>query len=70
MTERELFEQSIPMIAEMIVIVSGLTDEEYQEWLDEVEAAILKSPRARRFAFKVLCIVDKYRQQEVKNGST
>ena len=65
MTERELFEQSIPMIAEMIVITSGLTDEEYREWLDEVKATIPKSSRTRSLVFKVLCIVDKYRQQEL-----
>lgn len=62
MTERELFIHITPTIAEMIVITAGLTDEEYDKWLDEIEPIIPKLPRARSFMLKVLDTVDKYRK--------
>lgn len=62
MTERELFIQMAPTIAEMVVITAGLIDEEYDEWLDEMRPIIPKLPIARSFMLKVLDAVDKYRK--------
>ena len=65
MSERELFKQSIPQIAEMIVICRGMAPEQYQnfkkEWLAEVAR---DRPKALPFIRKVFIVIDTYLQED------
>lgn len=64
MKERELFIQSIPLIAEITVESRKISDVEYEEWKHET---LNNAPdTAKDFILKVLSIIDKYRQ----NGFT
>ncbi len=65
MSERDLFMQSIPQIAEMIVEIQKMTPEQYEEfkreYLEEVKA---NAPGAVEFIEKVLIVIDSYLQEE------
>lgn len=59
MTERQLFEENIPQIAELIVEARKLTTEEYEELKEKVLGIIDK--KAINFIKKVFNLVEKYR---------
>lgn len=65
MSERDLFIQSIPQIAEMIVEIQKMKPEQYEEfkreYLEEVKA---NAPIAVEFIEKVLIVIDTYLQGE------
>lgn len=65
MSERDLFMQSIPQIAEMIVEIQKMEPEQYEEFkrecLEEVKA---NAPSAAEFIEKVLIVIDTYLQEE------
>lgn len=55
MTERDVFVQAIPQIAEMVVEARKLTGEEFQEWHDEVMKSV--PDKAKPFIEKVFMVV-------------
>lgn len=55
MTERDIFLQAIPRIAEMVVEARKLTVEEFQEWHDEVMKSV--PDKAKPFIKKVFIFV-------------
>lgn len=55
MTEREIFIQAIPQIAEIIVEARKLTVEEFQEWHDEVMQEV--PDKAKPFIEKIFVVV-------------
>ena len=59
MTERDIFIESIPIIAKMTVASRELTEEEYQKWKNESLNNV--SEREQGFVQKVLYVIDKYR---------
>lgn len=56
MTERDLFEQLIPQIAEMIIEVRKLSTEEFQSWKQETIDAV--PDRAKPFMGKIFVVVE------------
>lgn len=65
MSERDLFMENIPQIANLIVEVKKLSKEQYEEWkreyLKEVQIVDLK---ALTYAAKIVYIIDQYLQKE------
>ena len=65
MSERELFRQSIPQIAEMIMICRRMAPERYQQfkrdWLAEVGR---RAEKALPFIRKVFIVIDTYLQED------
>ncbi len=59
MSERDLYEQNIPLIAEMVVISRDITDSEYHNWMHETIQSV--PDEVRSFISKILMVVDKYR---------
>lgn len=55
MTERDLFVQAIPQIAEMVVEARKLTGKEFQEWRDEVMKYV--PDKVKPFIEKVFIVV-------------
>ena len=55
MTERSVFIQAIPQIAEMIVEARKMTVEEFQEWHDEVMREV--PDKAKPFIEKIFVVV-------------
>lgn len=55
MTERSVFIQAIPQIAEMVVEARKLTAEEFQEWHDEVMKSV--PDKAKPFIEKLFIVV-------------
>lgn len=52
MSERDVYIQCIPMIAEMVVLLREMSQQEYEDWKQEtLEAA---DDRAKEFIKKVL----------------
>ncbi len=65
MSERELFIQSIPQIAEMIAEVQKMTPQRYEEFKREyLEEVKVNAPSAVGFIEKVLIVIDAYLQEE------
>lgn len=64
MTERELFKESIPYIAKIIIYVKELSKEEtdvfYKEWKAEIVKQA-KSEQIVEFTKKVFAIIESYR---------
>lgn len=58
MSERELFEENIPMIAEIIIELRKLSAEEYRLWKAEVLANTPASVKG--FIKKIFVVIDKY----------
>lgn len=56
MTERNIFVQTIPQIAYMVVEARKLTVEEFQEWHDEVMKSV--PDKAKPFIEKVFVVVE------------
>lgn len=56
MTERDLFEQLIPRIAEMIIEVRKLSTEEFQSWKQETIDTV--PDRAKPFMGKIFVVVE------------
>lgn len=56
MTERELFIQSIPQIAEMIVECRKLSEDEFQQWKSEVVREARDG--AKSFIKKVIMVIE------------
>lgn len=69
MSERDLFIQSIPQIAEMVVEIQKMEPEQYEEfkreYLEEVKA---NAPGAVEFIEKVLIVIDTYLQGETEGS--
>lgn len=65
MSEKDLFIQFIPQIAELIVEIKKMTSERYEEfkreWMEEVK---INAPSAVEFMKKVLIVIDTYLQEE------
>lgn len=59
MTERDLFVQSIPLIAEMNVESRKICDVNFEEWKHEMLNSVPEE--TKDFALNVIAIVDKYR---------
>lgn len=55
MTERDVFVQAIPQIAEMVVKARKMTVGEFQEWHDEVMESV--PDKAKPFIKKVFIVV-------------
>lgn len=58
MTERELCESCIPMIAEMVIRCRRLSGGEYQDWKRETMEHCPET--VKEFMGKVLIVMDKY----------
>ena len=56
MTERELFEQLIPQIAELIMEARKLSLEEFQSWKREMMEAT--PDRAKAFISKIFVVIE------------
>lgn len=56
MTERDVFVQAVPQIAEMVVEARKLTDEEFAQWKSEV---LQDTPeRIRPFIEKIYVVIE------------
>lgn len=64
MTERDLFEQLIPQIAEMIIEVRKLSVEEFQSWKQETIDAV--PDRAKPFMGKIFVVVENSTERFVR----
>lgn len=58
MTERQLFEQCIPQIAEIIIKAKKMTAEEYYKWKEEVIHDM--NGKVTEFAKKIFLIIEEY----------
>lgn len=59
MTEQELFVQSIPAIAELVVWARTVPDEEFVAW--ELETLMETTGSARELTKKILTVIERYR---------
>lgn len=59
MTELQLFERSIPAIAELVVWARTVPDEEFVEW--ELEILMETTGSARELTKKILTVIETYR---------
>lgn len=65
MTERDVFIQNIPKIAEMIIEIQKMTPEQYEGFKhDYFESVRNTMPKALEFTEKVLIMIDTYLQKE------
>ena len=62
MTEREIFIENIPQIAEIIVMIRGWNRQQYEEWkTDTLEHT---PPRAVGFIQKVFIVIERYIEEQ------
>ena len=59
MTEHDLFVQSVPLIAEMIVEARKICDADFEEWKHEILNSATEEMKG--FVLNVIVIVDTYR---------
>ncbi len=62
MSERDVYIQCIPMIAEMIVLLREMSQREYEDWKQETMQAT--ADKAKDFMRKVLSCIDKVMAKE------
>ncbi len=62
MSERDVYIQCIPMIAEMVVLLREMSQQEYEDWKQETMQAT--ADKAKDFMRKVLICIDKVMAEE------
>lgn len=65
MTERELFEQLIPQIAEIIVEARKLSKEQYNKWKQEVLDEVNVNGKPSGFIKKVFIVIESHLKEGV-----